>query len=92
MPVRLPMAKSGAAFMSFDNSADADDRLIGVTSDAAQRVELHTHMDIGNGVMQMIEVEDGMVIPAGGVAHADARRRSRDADGADRALRRRRRP
>ena len=29
-------------------------------------MELHTHIDDGNGTMQMREVEDGFVIPAGG--------------------------
>jgi copper(I)-binding protein len=37
-----------------------------VTSDAAQRVELHTHIEDDNGVIRMIHVEDGFVLPAGG--------------------------
>ena len=38
----------------------------------AQKVELHTHKDDGNGVMQMLHVPEGFVIPAGG-EHALAR-------------------
>lgn len=61
-----PLAKSGAAFMVIQNHSANDDTLIGVRSDAAQRVELHTHTDIGNGVMQMHEIEGGVALPAGG--------------------------
>ncbi|MDF1856099.1 copper chaperone PCu(A)C [Pseudooceanicola sp.] len=62
------MAKSGAAFMTLHNSGSADDRLIDARSDIAQRVELHTHIDAGNGVMQMRQDEDGFPLPAGGDA------------------------
>jgi len=59
-----PMAKTGAAFMLIENIGDADDRLIGVSSPAAKKVELHTHREDG-GVMKMIHVEEGFAIPAG---------------------------
>lgn len=61
-----PNAKSGAAFMVLTNHAAAEDRLIGAESPAAARVELHTHIQTGDGVMQMREDEDGFEIPAGG--------------------------
>lgn len=61
------MAKSGAAFMQIMNHSDSDDRLIAVTSDEAQRVELHTHMEMGDGIMKMMEVEEGFAIPAHGM-------------------------
>ncbi len=67
-----PMAKAGAAFMVIENTGGADDRLIAVTSDKAKRVELHTHKEMGDGIMKMMEVEDGFVVPAGG-SHALAR-------------------
>lgn len=67
-----PMAKSGAAFMILHNAGATDDRLVSAASDAAMRVELHTHKATGDGVMQMMEVEDGFVVPAGGT-HALAR-------------------
>ncbi|MEL7211635.1 MAG: copper chaperone PCu(A)C [Pseudomonadota bacterium] len=58
------MAKSGAAFMGIMNHSDEDDRLIAASSDVAQRVELHTHIE-DDGVMRMVEVEEGFEIPAG---------------------------
>jgi copper(I)-binding protein len=60
-----PAAKAGAAFMMLMNTSDQDDRLIGVQSDAAKRVELHTHIDKGDGIMQMTEIEGGIALPAG---------------------------
>ncbi len=57
-----PMA--GAAFMVVHNMTDEDDRLIDVRSDAAQRVELHTHIAGEDGVMKMVHVEEGFAIPA----------------------------
>lgn len=66
------MAKSGAAFMVIENHAAADDRLVSATSDVAQRVELHTHIAGADGVMQMVEVPEGFVVPAQG-SHALAR-------------------
>lgn len=61
-----PSAKAGAAFLTLQNTGDADDRLIGVTTTVAKRAELHTHRDMGEGVMKMMEVEEGFPIPAGG--------------------------
>ncbi len=61
-----PAAQSGAIFMVIENHRAFDDRLIAAETDAAQRVELHTHSEDAEGVMRMIELEDGMTIPAGG--------------------------
>ncbi len=66
------MAKAGAAFMVIMNTGTEDDRLVAASSDAAARVELHTHKIDENGVAKMMEVEEGFVIPAGG-EHALAR-------------------
>lgn len=66
------MAKSGAAFLEIHNMGDTADRLIAVRSDIAARSELHTHKDMGDGVMKMLHVEEGFEIPAGG-AHVLAR-------------------
>lgn len=66
------MSKSGAAFMVIKNAGAEDDRLIAAASDVAEKVELHTHVENAQGVMQMIEVEEGFAIPAGG-EHALAR-------------------
>ena len=61
----MPNAKAGAAFMEIVNTGPADDRLIGAASEIAGKVELHTHVDDGNGIMQMLEVEEGFPVPAG---------------------------
>ncbi len=66
---RSSNAMAGAAFMTLHNTGDTDDRLLSVTSDAAARVELHTHIEDTNGVMRMTHVEDGYVLPAGEALH-----------------------
>ena len=43
----------------------ADDRLVGARSDVAQKLELHTHTMDDAGVMQMMEIEGGVPLPAG---------------------------
>lgn len=62
-------AKSGAAFMMLTNDSTQDDRLIAAKSDAAKRVELHTHIENSQGVMQMTEIEGGIELPAGATHH-----------------------
>lgn len=64
MRVSGAMATSGAAFMTIENHG-AEDRLIGVHADIAQKVELHTHLQDANGVMKMLHVEEGFPIAAG---------------------------
>lgn len=65
-------AKAGAAFLEIHNMGDTDDRLIAVRTEIAAKSELHTHKDMGDGVMKMMHVEEGFEIPAGG-AHVLAR-------------------
>jgi copper(I)-binding protein len=60
-----PGAPTGAAFMLITNMADTDDRLVAASSEIAKRVELHTHIDQGDGVMKMTEIEGGIPIAAG---------------------------
>lgn len=60
-----PMAISGAAFMAVTNPTDTDDRILAATSDVAERVELHTHIQTSDGMMQMVHLEDGIPLPAG---------------------------
>lgn len=67
-----PTAKAGAAFMLLTNTTDSDDRLLGAASDAAMRVELHTHVADDGGVMRMRPLEGGVALPAKG-SHALAR-------------------
>lgn len=63
---RVSNPKSGAAFMMIENRGDRDCALVGVASDAAQRVELHTNRE-EDGVMRMLPL-DRLAIPAGGRA------------------------
>lgn len=64
--VSRPGAPTGAAFMTIRNTGATDDRLVSASSDVAARVELHTHIDQGGGVMKMVEIEEGIAVPAGG--------------------------
>lgn len=59
-------AKSGAAFMQITNTGPEEDRLIAASSGIAAKTELHTHIETGDGIMQMVEVEEGFAIPANG--------------------------
>ncbi|MEP2030755.1 MAG: copper chaperone PCu(A)C [Paracoccaceae bacterium] len=65
--VSTASAKSGAAFMMIMNHSDTDDRLIAVSTDVAERAELHTHKEDADGVMQMLHVEEGFSVSAGGM-------------------------
>ncbi|OYU40826.1 MAG: copper-binding protein [Pseudorhodobacter sp. PARRP1] len=58
------IGKTGAVFLEIMNHADTDDRLIGVASDVADKVEMHTHKAGENGVMSMSAVPEGFEIPA----------------------------
>jgi len=58
---------SGAAFMVVVNTGTSDDRMIDARTDISKRTELHTHIEDSNGVMNMVHVEEGFVIPAGGM-------------------------
>jgi hypothetical protein len=60
-----PTSKTGAAFMQIVNHGDGD-RLIGAASPAADVVQLHTHIESGDGVMQMKHVEEGFDLPSHG--------------------------
>lgn len=61
------MSKSGAIFMTIMNTGDTDDRVIAARVDVAEKAELHTHKEDANGVMRMMEVEEGFAVPAGGM-------------------------
>jgi copper(I)-binding protein len=62
----MPGAMTGAAFMIIHNHGGPSDRLTGVRSDAAARVELHTHIQNADGVMQMVHVEEGFALGSEG--------------------------
>ncbi len=61
---RAANPRSGAAFMVVENRGSGACTLSTVASDAAERVELHTHREEG-GVMKMVKA-DPIRIPAGG--------------------------
>ena len=58
------MAKNGGAYFTAKNTGKSADRIVGVSADVAEKVELHTHLN-DNGVMRMRQV-DGVDVPAGG--------------------------
>jgi copper(I)-binding protein len=59
-----PGAMATGSFMVFHNQSDQNISLVSADSDAANRVELHTHVH-DNGVMKMREIEK-IEIPANG--------------------------
>jgi copper(I)-binding protein len=62
----MPGGPTAAAFMVIHNHGGAPDRLIGVRSEISELTELHTHVTDDNGVMQMVEVTDGLDLPTDG--------------------------
>jgi periplasmic copper chaperone A len=56
---------SGAVFFLMHNNTAVDDRLIGASTDVAERAELHSHSEDANGVMMMGEIEGGVPVAAG---------------------------
>lgn len=57
--------KAAGAYMTLTNTGVEADRLVGGSSPAAGKVEVHT-MEVVNDVMTMRPVEGGLEIPAGG--------------------------
>ncbi|WP_145104618.1 copper chaperone PCu(A)C [Cereibacter sediminicola] len=62
--VSSPAAKSGAIFMVIENLGTTADRLVSAASEAAARVELHTHLAGEDGIVRMVEVAEGFEVPA----------------------------
>ncbi len=58
---------AGGAFMVIHNAGRQSDRLISAASDMAARVEVHLTV-MQDGVMRMRHAEDGVEVPAGGMA------------------------
>jgi len=57
-------AKVGGGFLTIENKGSAPDRLIGGSSDAAGKVEVH-EMAMNNGVMTMRPLDKGLIIEPG---------------------------
>ncbi|TNC52021.1 copper chaperone PCu(A)C [Rubellimicrobium rubrum] len=62
----IPGAPTGSAYMLIHNHASAADRLIGASSPAADRVEIHENLE-ENGVIRMRHVEEGLELRPGSV-------------------------
>lgn len=54
--VTVPGQKAGGAFLAIRNAGNAADRLVGASSPAAERVEVHT-MSMQGDVMRMRQIE-----------------------------------
>lgn len=59
------MGASGAVFFLIHNNTEADITITGAASDVANVVELHTHKEGADGVMQMLKIEGGVPVPFG---------------------------
>jgi copper(I)-binding protein len=57
-------ATTGAGYLTITNHGASEDRLIGASTPAAARVEIH-EMSMDGGVMRMRKVSGGLAIPAG---------------------------
>ena len=60
-----PGAKVGGGYLTLSNEGDATDRILGGTSAAAGRVEIHL-MEMTDGIMKMRPVIGGVEIAPGG--------------------------
>jgi copper(I)-binding protein len=58
-------AKVAGGYLTITNNGGAPDRLVSITSDIADKSEVH-EMAVKDGVMTMRPVEGGLEIPAGG--------------------------
>jgi copper(I)-binding protein len=57
-------ADVAAGFMTITNNGKQDDRLVKATSEVSKVVQVHDMTMVGD-VMKMVELTDGLVIPAG---------------------------
>ncbi|NLH79635.1 MAG: copper chaperone PCu(A)C [Phyllobacteriaceae bacterium] len=58
-------APVGGGYLTITNTGTTADRLVAVSADVSQKVELH-EMAVVDGVMKMRALDDGVVVPAGG--------------------------
>ena len=57
-------AKTGGGFLTIENKGNSPDKLVGVSADAAGKVEVHA-MAMDGGVMKMRPVDGGLTIDPG---------------------------
>ena len=60
-----PVSPNGAVYLVIENKGDEPDRLVGASTPAAERAEIHTH-DMTDGVMKMRKLERGLAVPGQG--------------------------
>lgn len=60
-----PGAKTGAGYVIIRNNGTTSDRLLGIETEAAERVEFHQSV-VEEGIAKMRPIEGGIEIPAGG--------------------------
>ena len=60
------MSQSGAAFMVIHNHGSEDCHIASARSTVSEVTELHTHIEDDQGVMRMVEVEEGFALPVDG--------------------------
>jgi len=59
-----PAARVGGGYLTLTNHGQTADRLVGGSSPASGRVEIHT-MEVADGVMKMRELADGLALAPG---------------------------
>lgn len=59
-----PAAKVGGGYLSVENTGSEPDRLVGGSTEAAARLEIH-ETSLADGIMRMREKTDGVAIPPG---------------------------
>jgi periplasmic copper chaperone A len=64
--IALPAGRNTAIYFVIENRGDADDRLVGVTTDAGESIELHETRAGDDGLMRMHPLDE-VDIPAGEV-------------------------
>lgn len=62
-----PAANSAAVYLRIDNPCPGDDILMSVTSEYANRTELHRLLESDSGVVSMTRLSEGIPIPAQGL-------------------------
>jgi copper(I)-binding protein len=72
-------ASTGAVYLTITNKSHDTDRLLGASSDVADKLQIH-EMKVVNGTMEMREVSGGLSVPAGGSVVLKAGQLSRHAD------------
>ncbi len=58
-----PSAKVGGGYLSIENTGSELDRLVGGSTEAAARLEIH-ETSLSDGIMRMREMTEGVPIPA----------------------------